>query len=155
MPTRKCLGTNKTTFQSILGVSKRYGQCLQLRGFFFGGASLSLFVVTYFVSYVMFISQSCWLQVCLCLCFCSFVSSLSLHQVLGYSIPLNKTDISISSLSVVSLCAITQLSDPLSSILKLPWYLVTAARVIVMLMTSETVMMVMMVLLREGDVEGF
>ena len=58
-------------------------------------------------------------------------------------------------MSVVSLCAITQLSDPLSSILKLPWYLVTAARVIVMLMTSETVMMVMMVLLREGDVKGF
>ena len=58
MPTRKCLGTNKTTFQSILGVSisvrkyrqkirnggdppPPYGQCLQLRRFFVGGASLS------------------------------------------------------------------------------------------------------------------
>ena len=59
MPTRKCFGTNKTTFKSIfLGVSisirmlestaKRYrmggpppyGQCLQLRCFFVGEASV-------------------------------------------------------------------------------------------------------------------
>ena len=52
MPTRKCLGTNKTTFQSILGVSisvRKYRQKIRnggtppllIKALFFGGASLS------------------------------------------------------------------------------------------------------------------